>query len=59
MRTENPKESEKNEIRLVREAVGNPAGDPLLITTEDLAQKELEPEFEEQFQERNDIEGSG
>ena len=48
MKTWYPEESEKNEIRLVREEVCNGAGNPLLITTETWIQYETTPEFEEQ-----------
>ena len=41
--------SEKDEIRLVREAVGNGAANPLLITKVVLIRNELAPEFEKQM----------
>ena len=50
--TDNPEESDRGEMGLVREAVGHGAENPAIIVTEALIQGELPPEYEERLQER-------
>ena len=50
--TEKPEESGKSEMRLVREAVENGTGDPVVIANEALIQRDFPPGREWQLQER-------
>ena len=55
----NPDDNDKNDTRLVRDAVGNGSGNPLFCATETSIRDRLNPEFEEKIQGLEDMEESG